>query len=52
MLGFDSFFGLGLEDGHVPSFWLFLCVTFVLGSLSSEFLRAEPERAHQRGGLF
>ena len=21
--GFSSFFGLGLEDGHVPTFWLF-----------------------------
>ena len=22
--GFPSFFGLGLEDGHVPTFWLLL----------------------------
>ena len=22
--GFLSFFGLGLEDGHVPTFWLLL----------------------------
>ena len=22
--GVPSFFGLGLEDGHVPSFWLLL----------------------------
>ena len=22
--GFPSFFGLGLEDGHIPTFWLLL----------------------------
>ena len=22
--GFPSFFGLGLEEGHVPTFWLLL----------------------------
>ena len=23
--GFPSFYGLGLDDGHVPTFWLLLC---------------------------
>ena len=26
--GLPSFFGLGLEDGHVPTFWLLLWVSF------------------------
>ena len=29
--GSSSFFGLGSQDGHVPTFWLLLCLTCCWG---------------------
>ena len=42
--GVTSFFGLGLEDGCVPTFWLFLYVicTCLLGSFYLEGFHQEP----------
>ena len=34
-VGFPSFFGLGLEDGHVPTFWLLLYVE-IAGSFQKQ----------------
>ena len=46
--GVPSFSALGLEDGHVPTFWLLLCTIGVLESRiggSSESLRCSRPAA-------